>query len=435
MNRFLKLGFTGVLLTALATCAIPVFGQQGVLPNSNTGALGAANATLAVSPIGNGGTCTADVTGTWSGTITFQVIGQSNTPASATAYTWSSSTGATTTTSNGLFYWPSSGTQQCQVKMTSYVSGSAAVTISVSAGTAALPPAAASGGGVQPSPLYTTPVSCATPSCNVTTYQGTSPWVVSCTTASNCPNNSTIVAPTSAAGFVNVVQAAAPVGTSPVSCAAAANCPVNASQVTSPWVVTTPAPVGTIGVVPQAACAAAYPCGYPTPAPLATTPVTLPTVSPGGWAGHQLIKYGTNATYVDTIPDQANYSANIVTATTTLLVSGVANQNMYIYLAAWLSSGTNTAATVNYEIGQGATCGTNTKTLAPIALLSPTAVNEWQSFVAGSAGSAAAPSTVPAASYHPYIVQANATPYNLCGVTVGTTVAGYFYWWVAIHAN
>ena len=320
MNRFLKLGFTGVLLTALATCAIPVFGQQGVLPNSNTGALGAANATLAVSPIGNGGTCTADVTGTWSGTITFQVIGQSNTPASATAYTWSSSTGATTTTSNGLFYWPSSGTQQCQVKMTSYVSGSAAVTISVSAGTAALPPAAASGGGVQPSPLY-------------------------------------------------------------------------------------------------------------------TTPVTLPTVSPGGWAGHQLIKYGTNATYVDTIPDQANYSANIVTATTTLLVSGVANQNMYIYLAAWLSSGTNTAATVNYEIGQGATCGTNTKTLAPIALLSPTAVNEWQSFVAGSAGSAAAPSTVPAASYHPYIVQANATPYNLCGVTVGTTVAGYFYWWVAIHAN
>ena len=56
---------------------------------------------------------------------------------------------------------------------------------------------------------------------------------------------------------------------------------------TSPLPVTTPAPVGTIGVVNQAACAAAYPCGMPTPIPFPSaffvtgafpTPIPFPTL-------------------------------------------------------------------------------------------------------------------------------------------------------------
>jgi hypothetical protein len=102
--------------------------------------------------------------------------------------------------------------------------------------------------------------------------------------------NSTIVAPTNCGPNTAVctydVHSLLPTVTPGGALAAV---PVNASAVpyspTNPLPVTTPAPVGTIGVVQQAACAVAYPCGYPTPAPLATTPVTLPTVSPGLQAG------------------------------------------------------------------------------------------------------------------------------------------------------
>jgi hypothetical protein len=90
----------------------------------------------------------------------------------------------------------------------------------------------------------------------------------------------TIAAPTDASGNVKVVQPA-PSATQPVSCAAAVNCPVNATQVTSPWVVTTinpslPAPQVTWPVTTSAPVTSVSVSVLPTP-----TSDVLPTATAG----------------------------------------------------------------------------------------------------------------------------------------------------------
>src|SRR5580700_7245107 len=98
------------------------------------------------------------------------------------------------------------------------------------------------------------------------------------------------------------------------------------------------------------------------PAPMPTTPATLPTATPGAWAGVQPILYGTGATYISPMCDTFAQSGSIVTAVTTLLITGVANQSVYVCLASWGTSGVNSADTIQFEYGQGATCATNTVT-------------------------------------------------------------------------
>jgi hypothetical protein len=213
----------------------------------------------------------------------------------------------------------------------------------------------------------------------------------------------------------------------------------------------TPIPFPTLGVVPQAACAAAYPCGYPTPIPFPTlgvvpqaacaaaypcgypTPVPQPTVTPGGWIGRQLLKYGTGAAYVDPICDTMVKSASINSAVTTLLVTGVASQNIYICLAEWGSTGTNTANTIQFEWGQGATCATNTVTLFPAPISAGTTTGEWVTGWAGTFANPASSGGMPGPAAIPLIIPANATAYNFCGVTAGTTTLGTFVVWYAIH--
>lgn len=81
------------------------------------------------------------------------------------------------------------------------------------------------------------------------------------------------VASVNASGQLAVV---ATQGTSPwVVTTPAPVATVTALQGTSPWVVTTPAPVGTLGVVVQSGCVAAYPCGMPTPIPFPTVGAVL----------------------------------------------------------------------------------------------------------------------------------------------------------------
>jgi hypothetical protein len=292
---------------------------------------------------------------------------------------------------------------------------------------------------VQPAPSATQQVGCDTAAhCPVNASQVGAPWSFTLPQATaspnggvatpmlqiaTCANNSGTMncASVSAGQNLGVVQGAAPAATTPVSCTAAANCPVNASQVTSPWVVTTINPS--------------------LPAPQATWPVTSPaplaSVSPVPYPAFAHLHIGSaNALYLDTWPDTWATSANITTATTTLLVSGVASQSMYVFWAGWDTSGTNAAATLYLEWGQGATCATNTVKLLPSpGINNGTAIGELTVLYGqangtpSSAGNAVTPVAVP------LIIPANATAYNLCGVTAGTTIAGQFVINYAIHAN
>lgn len=163
-NRLLAL----MALAGLATCAIPGGAQNANLPNSTTSSLNALNAVAVGPPTSNGGTCMADVSGTWSGTLTFQIKGQGNNPVAAQAYTFAGGVQGTTTATNGSYYWPASGTMLCQATMTGFTSGPAIVTISTSAGAAALPPGIIS--SLPPVTLVTpVTVNCGATPCSVTT--------------------------------------------------------------------------------------------------------------------------------------------------------------------------------------------------------------------------------------------------------------------------
>jgi hypothetical protein len=225
-------------------------------------------------------------------------------------------------------------------------------------------PVTGGGGGPQPSPLYTTPVSCATPSCAVVDYQGTSPWVVGQTTGTNL--------------HVTVDN-------------------------------TSPMPV--------------------------TTPVPLASQSPIPWPAFAHLHVGSGTTvYLDTWADTIAATGSISTATTTLLVSGVASQTMYVFAAWFQLNGTNAALTVYLEYGQGATCGTNTVKVQAVPIPTTATTSGQMTLLYGGS-----PPSILASSWSagavPLIVPANATAYNLCVVTAGTTIAGIGGAYYAIHAN
>lgn len=150
-------------------------------------------------------------------------------------------------------------------------------------------------------------------------------------------------------------------------------------------------------------------------------------------ASADTIYIGSNGlTYQPTWPDTLAPSANIVTATTTLLVAGVAGQNMYVFFEGFQSGGTNSGTTVVPEYGTGATCGTGTVRFTPSnGVLGPVAIGTIAVLYGGSTAAAAStfgllPSAVP------FIVP---NGNNLCGVTAGTTINGFFITQYAIHAN
>jgi hypothetical protein len=284
----------------------------------------------------------------------------------------------------------------------------ATITFKASGAIATVPTPGGGGGSsspVQPSPLYTTPVSCVTPSCNMTAYQGTSPWVVSTPTAGP--------APTASAGAA--FPAAAPYNFSYVFCE-------NGS----------PSNISANNAIPLQCNSSGFlnvNCNFGCPTP-------GPTASPGGYIVRQLAKVGSGTnTYLDTYPDTLAVTGAISTATTTLLKAGVANQNMYVWYAAFQTSGTNTSNTVNLEYGQTTTtpCDTSPVLLLPSGV-APGATSGLVTALYGAANqSGNASGIVPAVV--PWIVPASATPNNLCIVTTGTTTSGKGFAYVAIHAN
>ena len=91
--------------------------------------LGALNATAAVTTE-DADEISISVTGTWVGTITFQVSNDNETWFDITLYKSDEvdkKSATKSTTSNGLFYHPTGAFKQVRARMTSYTSGSASI--------------------------------------------------------------------------------------------------------------------------------------------------------------------------------------------------------------------------------------------------------------------------------------------------------------------
>ncbi len=121
MNRLAR--FLALLL--VLAWAPAAFAQQLIA----SGSLTTTNSTVAVNPAG-ANVLTINVSGTYSGTVTFQCDPNGGgTYSSLLATNIADGTTSSTTTSTGSFAVPNVGCLSVQAKMTSYVSGTAAITI------------------------------------------------------------------------------------------------------------------------------------------------------------------------------------------------------------------------------------------------------------------------------------------------------------------
>lgn len=280
--------------------------------------------------------------------------------------------------------------------------------------------------------------------------QASVPWSVSCLAAYPCglPTPNPNVQPS-------------PLYTTPVSCAAAANCPVNASQVTSPWIVNTPVPAVTsaAGTTAVALCdgTTATTCGKVSNASgsnqsAAFAPFVqsfqyfwngsqwqvVPSVSPAPYPVHASVKVGNSTDlFLDTVPEGVTITGTISTATTTLLFAGVANQNMYFWFASFVPNGVNASNTVQLVQGQTTStpCDTSQTPINAVAYAPSTASGGMSVFYGGFQQAAATVTNAIIPASVPMIIKANATPFNVCIKTTGTTTAGVGVILAVNHAN
>lgn len=113
-------------------------------------------------------------------------------------------------------------------------------------------------------------------------------------------------------------------------------------------------------------------------------------------------------------------TGTVTTDTTTLLVSGVVNESLFLWSVQVQSQGTNTAATFKLVSGQGATCGTAQVAMGPTVTTSFTAAESfWLSGASATGTSSGGPN--PATS--PAVVASGATAVNVCVITGGTVNA------------
>ena len=354
--------------TSTSTASIVVYGNSQA-GQYGPGAPGAVNATF-----GSGGTITATTTATaFSGNVASLPVGA--------YFTWSGNSGT-------LYAW-----------MTCTSATGAAVIASVP------------------------PVTLITP---VPVTQASVPWNVQCTSAANCPNNSTIVAPT---GALPVASA----GASPVT-------GVNGISQNTCAVPAGGTPNVTGGNEVAMQCNANGQQLVHDPAPVftalqsVTTPAPLASQSPFPWPAHVNLYAGSGTNlYVGTYPDTITTSTNITSATTTQVLAGVASQNMYVFFVAAALSGTNSTATFQLEYGQGSTCGTNTVSMMGGATTLATASSVGLVTLFGGPSAAAENSIT--LNPLPFVVPGNATAYNLCVVSAGTTISAKIVTYSAIHAN
>lgn len=142
----------------------------------------------------------------------------------------------------------------------------------------------------------------------------------------------------------------------------------------------------------------------------------------------------TGGGWVAAYPDAIFQSANITTATTTLLVSGAAGtgtsqQALFLFYAGVQATGANSGNTFNFEFGQGSTCQTNTVPLSPLGVTAPSAspaiAPQWTGGNANTSVNGVIPSSVP------YVIPPG---YNICLVTAGTTTSLKAIVLYALHA-
>lgn len=118
MRKLLLPFFAILLCLTSANAAIDKIGKLDTL--------NAANEETRLSGDGYG-TVGYQITGTWSGTITFEGTVTGATWVSITGYSRATGTGATTTTANGVFVVSSGGLRYVRARMSSYTSGNAFV--------------------------------------------------------------------------------------------------------------------------------------------------------------------------------------------------------------------------------------------------------------------------------------------------------------------
>jgi hypothetical protein len=124
------------------------------------------------------------------------------------------------------------------------------------------------------------------------------------------------------------------------------------------------------------------------------------------------------AQYLPGYPDQQEISSSIVTATTTQVITGNAGQNIYLWFAGMIATGTNSSAFGGYKYGTGTTCGTGTVTLWNGVDAIGNTQGQWTFHYAGAVDQAVGANIVPAAI--PYVIPAGN---SVCFTTSGTTIS------------
>lgn len=118
---------------------------------------------------------------------------------------------------------------------------------------------------------------------------------------------------------------------------------------------------------------------------------------------------------------QQAISANVVTATTTVLVTHSGTTLTYIYGAYEQATATQSAATIKFEYGTGTNCGSGTVVLQATGITATVTSGDFTGYGLASATVPAPPAT----SSNPVAVIPASN--DFCVVTAGTTTAATFY--------
>jgi len=138
---------------------------------------------------------------------------------------------------------------------------------------------------------------------------------------------------------------------------------------------------------------------------------------------------GQNGAYWPPIPDVVpQASSQIVSATTTIFITGSSTLNTYVWWVAAYSTGTNSGASILLESGTGAGCAGSTHMWAPEPIgLNGSAGGGPAVLFGGAFNTAIGTGNGVVISNTPIVIPAAATPVNVCVLTAGSTVATTIY--------
>jgi hypothetical protein len=127
----------GIFAAMIAIAVIIVPGRPSLAKlNAHIGILGTHNTSVNVAQADSTSTCSADISGTWSGSLAFQIVGPNGNLQAANVRSLRGSGVGATTVHNGFFVWEMPGAKACRIAMTSYRGGNAVVDLASSSATA-----------------------------------------------------------------------------------------------------------------------------------------------------------------------------------------------------------------------------------------------------------------------------------------------------------